>query len=224
MAEGRKNSIPPYKKLKAENYDITKFLFPPDTHSKYVTSKANFEAFSRSLRVQLVKDTTISSSKAPKSHVKIVKHMHYDNIFKPLITVVFYMSRKLGLLGLKAQDLVILFRLGEEEPLSDIHIRDLAIISELVLMIYQTGHINNFTGKYIMELSNLKHLQCYMTSFYIGVRLLERQPQKYQLSIIFTTPMEIILETLETLYIDMNPSHSMIEPIVNNNFGNKLKH
>ena len=36
--------------------------------------------------------------------------------------------------------------------------------------------------------------------------------------------MEVILETLETLYIDMNPSHSMIEPIVNNNFGNKLKH
>ena len=49
----------PYKKLKAENYDITKFLFPPDTHSKYVTSKENVEAFSRALRVQLVKDTTI---------------------------------------------------------------------------------------------------------------------------------------------------------------------
>ena len=51
-----------YKKLKAENYDITKFLFPPHTHSKYVTAKENVEAFSRSLRVQLVKDTTISLS------------------------------------------------------------------------------------------------------------------------------------------------------------------
>ena len=36
--------------------------------------------------------------------------------------------------------------------------------------------------------------------------------------------MEVILETLETLGIDMNPSHSIIEPIVNNNFGNKLQH
>ena len=49
----------PYKKLIEENYDITKFLLPPDTHSKYVTSKENVEAFSRALRVQLVKDTTI---------------------------------------------------------------------------------------------------------------------------------------------------------------------
>ena len=73
----------PYKKLKAENYDITKFLLPPDTHSKYVTSKENVEAFSRALRVQLVEYTTISSSKSQKSHVKIVKHMHYENGFKP---------------------------------------------------------------------------------------------------------------------------------------------
>ena len=91
-------------------------------------------------------------------------------------------------------------------------------------MRYQTVHINNFTGKYIMELSNMKHLQCYMTSFYIDFRLLEHQPQKYQLSIIFTPSMEVILETLEKLDIDMNPSHSMIEPIVNNNLGNKLQH
>ena len=54
------------KKLKAENYDILKFLFPPDTHSKYATAKENFGVFSRAVRVNLVKDTTISSSKAPK--------------------------------------------------------------------------------------------------------------------------------------------------------------
>ena len=153
----------PYNKLKAENYDIAKFLLPPDTNSKYVTSKANFEEFSRALRVQLVKYTTISSSKAPKSNVKIVKHMHYDNIFKPLITVIFYMSPQLVGLLPKAQDLVIPFRLGEGETLPDFHFRSLVIISELVLMRYQTGHINNFTGKYIMELSNLNHIQCYMT-------------------------------------------------------------
>ena len=35
----KNNSWAPYKKLKADNYDITKFLLPPDTHSKYVTAK-----------------------------------------------------------------------------------------------------------------------------------------------------------------------------------------
>ena len=44
---------PPYKKLKAKNYDITKFFLPQDTHSKYVTEIYNFEALSRSLRVNI---------------------------------------------------------------------------------------------------------------------------------------------------------------------------
>ena len=33
-----------------------------------------------------------------------------------------------------------------------------------------------------------------------------------------------IFETLETVDIDMNPSHSMIGPIVNRNFGNTFQH
>ena len=61
-----------------------------------------------------------------------------------------------------------------------------------------------------------------MTPFYIDFRSFEHHPQKYQLSILFTTTMEVILETLETLDIDMNPPHSNIEPIFNRNFGNKL--
>ena len=36
--------------------------------------------------------------------------------------------------------------------------------------------------------------------------------------------MEVIFETIETEDIYMNPYHSIIEPIVNNNFGNKLQH
>ena len=122
--------------------------------------------------------------------------MHYNDGLKPLITFVFYMFPQLVVFLPKAQDLVIPFRLGEGENLPYFHLRALVIISELVLMRYQTVHINNFTGKYIMELSNMKHLQCYMTSLYIDFRLLEHQPQKYQLSIIFTTLMEVILETL----------------------------
>ena len=61
----------------------------------------------------MVKDTTIYSSKAPKSHVKLVTYMHNDNGFYLLISVVFAMSPQLGGLGTKYQDLVIPFFLGE---------------------------------------------------------------------------------------------------------------
>ena len=59
-------SFPTYKKLKEEHHNISKFNLPPDTHSKYATEKETFEAFSISLRVYFVKDTTKSSFKAPK--------------------------------------------------------------------------------------------------------------------------------------------------------------
>ena len=65
--------------------------------------------------------------------------MKYDNVFELLIEVVFAMSPQLVGLGTKSQYLVIPFRLGEGEPLSDFHLRYLAIRSELVLMRYQTG-------------------------------------------------------------------------------------
>ena len=51
---------PSYKKLISEHYNITKFLLPPDNHSKQITAQECFEAFSRALRVHLVKDATIS--------------------------------------------------------------------------------------------------------------------------------------------------------------------
>ena len=111
--------------------------------------------------------------------------MHYDNGFETLIVVAFAIIPQLGGLGPKSQDLVIPFRLGEGEPLPYFHLRALAIRSELVLMRYKTGHINNLTWKYIMEISNLKHLQCYMTSFELYFRWFERHPQSNQLSIIF---------------------------------------
>ena len=64
------------------------------------------------------------------------------------------------------------FRLGEGEPLPYFHLRALAIRSELVLVRYQTGKINNITGKYIMELSNMKNIQHYITSIE-GVNIIE---------------------------------------------------
>ena len=58
---------PTYKNLASEHYEIAKFLLPPENHSKYITAKEKYKAFSIALRVHIVKDTTISSSKAPKS-------------------------------------------------------------------------------------------------------------------------------------------------------------
>ena len=91
--------------------------------------------------------------------------MHYDNGFELLIVVVFIMIPQRGGLGPKSQDLVTPFHIGEGQPLSGFHLRALAIRSEIVLMRYQTGHTNKLTGKYTTEMSKLKHLQRYMTSF-----------------------------------------------------------
>ena len=128
-------------------------------------------------------------------------------VFEILIAVILSMIPQLGGSGPKYQDLVIPFRLGEGEPLPYFHLRDLEIRSEIVLMRDQTGQIKNLTGKYIMELSKLKHLQCFMTSFDICFRRFERQPQSDQLSIIFTPSMEVISETMEISDIDTNPPH-----------------
>ena len=75
-----------------------------------------------------------------------------------------------------------------------------------------------------MELSKIKNPQHYMNLFELGFRRFELQPQSNQLSIIFNPSMELIFETLETADVDMNPSHSMIESIVNRNFGNTFHH
>ena len=63
------------------------------------------------------------------------------------IAVVFAMMTQIGLLGTKAQDLVIYFHLGEGENISQFQIRALQAQSENVLLKYETGQINNPTGK-----------------------------------------------------------------------------
>ena len=85
--------------------------------------------------------------------------MHYGNGFELLIAVVFSMILQLVVLGPKAQDFVIPFCLVEEEYLPDFYLRSISIISELVLMRDQIGQINNLIGNYIMEMSNMKHIQ-----------------------------------------------------------------
>ena len=78
--------------------------------------------------------------------------MYNYNGFDLLISVVFSMITQLGGLVPKSQDLVIPFHLGKIETLLYYYLRALKIIIELNLMQYQTGQINNLTGKYITEL------------------------------------------------------------------------
>ena len=63
-----------------------------------------------------------------------------------------------------------------------------------------------------------------MTSFEIAFGQFERSTQSDQLKHTFDQSIENIFETLETAEIDMNPYQSMIEPIVNINFGNTFHH
>ena len=116
--------------------------------------------------------------------------MNNDNGFDLLIAVVFATSPQLGGLGPKAQDLVIYFRLGEGETLPQLHLRALHNRSENFLFQYQTGKIKNLTGKYIMELSKLKHLQRYTTPFGLDYKKFERLIQSQQLSTIPTPTIE----------------------------------
>ena len=75
-----------------------------------------------------------------------------------------------------------------------------------------------------MEMSKLRHIQQYITSFELDFRRFEYHLQSYQLYIIFTPSMGGISENIETSDIYMNPSHSIIGAIFNSSFGNTLQH
>ena len=111
--------------------------------------------------------------------------MNIDIVFDIMIAVVFSMSTQPRWLEKKPQDLVISFCLGEGENIPQFHLRALQIRSEIFLLQDKTGQINNLTGKYIMEISKLKHLQWYTTNFELDDRNFERLPQRHQLSTIF---------------------------------------
>ena len=86
--------------------------------------------------------------------------MNNDNVFDIIIYFVFAaLIPQLGLLRPKYQYLVISFPLGEGETITQFHIKALQIINEIFLLQYETGKIDNLTGKYIIELSKLKHPQ-----------------------------------------------------------------
>ena len=116
--------------------------------------------------------------------------MNNYNVFDLLIAVVFNMSPQLGVLGPKDQYLGISFCLGELEALPKFHLKALQIRSKIFLSQDQTGQINNLIGKYIMEMSKLKHVQRYVTTFELDYRKFEHLPQIQQLSTIFTPQLK----------------------------------
>ena len=71
----------------------------------------------------------------------------------------------------------------------------------------QTGQINNLTVKYIMELSKLKPIQRYMTTFELNHRIFERHPQIQQLSLTFILRIKEVFENLEKVDIYMTLPH-----------------
>ena len=150
--------------------------------------------------------------------------MNNENGFDLLISVVSSIIPQLGGLETKYQDLVISFQLDEGETIPKFYLRALQIKSENFLLKYKIGKINNLMGKYILELSKLKQLQQYMNTFELDYNVFERLPQINQLYNAFTYGIEEVSETLFTADIDMTTSHSMIEPIVNRNFGNTFQH
>ena len=83
---------------------------------KSATKKENYQAFSIALRVHLAKYTTIHSSKAPESHVKIITYMNIENRFYLLAAVVFIMGTQLGLIGKNLKNLLFTFALEEGKP------------------------------------------------------------------------------------------------------------
>ena len=80
------------------------------------------------------------------------------------------MIPQLGGLRTKHQDLVISFCLGEVEYIPTFHLRALQIRSDIFLLKYKTGQLNNLTGKFIIKLSKLKHLKRYTTPFELDYR------------------------------------------------------
>ena len=99
--------------------------------------------------------------------------MNNNHGFDLFIYVVFAISPQIGGLGPKYQDLVISFYRGEVENLPQFRLIYLQVRSDISLLQDESGQINNLTGKYIMELSKLKHLQRYMTTFELYYRKFE---------------------------------------------------
>ena len=73
-------------------------------------------------------------------------------------------------------------------------------------------------------MSKLKHSQRYMNTFELDCIKFEILTKRHQLSTIFQSTIEEVFETLEKENLDLSTSHSIIEPIVNQDYGNTFHH
>ena len=83
------NLFTTYKELQETEYNISKYVLRMLTHTKIYTATENYQESYRALQVNQVKDTTINSSTAKKSHIKFGTYMNNDNWFDLLVAVVF---------------------------------------------------------------------------------------------------------------------------------------
>ena len=88
----------------------------------------------------------------------------------------------------------------------------------------ETGQVKNHKGKYIMELSKLKRLQCYINTFELKYIKSECNPQRHQFSTTFHHTIEELFETLYTVDVYIPTVHSIVDPIFNRDFGNNFHH
>ena len=105
------NCFPTWKLLQETDYNLTKYVLPPPTHSKISTKNANYQVLYRSFIFNIVKDTTIKSSTASKSHIKLITCTNNENVFDLLVPVVFSMIPQIGGIGPKVQDFVTSFKI-----------------------------------------------------------------------------------------------------------------
>ena len=77
-----------------------------------------------------------------------------------------------------------------------------------------------------MEISNLKHLQRYMTIFELDYRKFECDPQRHHLYTTFIFASEELFETLEIDFLGMTTAYfpTIVKPIVSRKFGNNFYH
>ena len=114
-----------YKKLTKTLLNI---FFHRSIIQRFPLQPQNNRYFPESFKFIFVKDTTINSSTAPKSHVNIFTYTKNDNGFNILVSVVFDTGTQLVVIVPKAHGLVTSCKIIKGEPLPEFHLRYLQAI------------------------------------------------------------------------------------------------
>ena len=70
------NIWPGLKSLTVDHNEVPSFIIPLENHPKLSKGKEKYEASLKAPRVHIVKDEDIPSSKATKSHVKLIIYIY----------------------------------------------------------------------------------------------------------------------------------------------------